>query len=87
MISNVILIVVFNWLRKINFGSAAIVSALMKYLFLYVTASFVISKFMPQTLATKASLILMAWPQLVTALAGAIIAYGIIKLVNRGENA
>ncbi len=80
MISNAILIVVFNSIRKINFGAGAIVSSLVKYLFLYITATFVISKFMTQNLASKASLIMMAWPQLVTALAGALIAFGVIKI-------
>lgn len=81
MISNAILIVVFNWLRKINFGAGAIVASLAKYLFLYITATFVISKIMPQTLAAKAGLVMMAWPQLATALVGAVIAYGVIKMV------
>jgi hypothetical protein len=81
MISNAILIVVFNWLRKVNFGSAAIVSSLAKYLFLYITATFMISKLMPATLASKVSLIMMAWPQLVTALTGGLIAFGVIKIV------
>ena len=85
MISNAILIASFNWLKKFNFGSATIVASLAKYLFLYVTASFVISKLMPQTLASKASLIMMAWPQIVTALVGGLIAFGIIKLVGLRE--
>lgn len=87
MISNAILIVVFNSIRKMNFGSAAIVSSLAKYLFLYITATFVISRFMPQNLASKASLVMMAWPQLVTALAGAVIAFGIIKIMKKDTNA
>lgn len=83
MVSNAILIISFNAVRKFNFGSAVIISSLAKYLFLYLTASFVISKFMPQTLATKAGLVMMAWPQLVTALAGGLIAFGIIKLIKK----
>ena len=81
MISNAILIVVFNWLRKINFGSAAIVSSLAKYLFLYLTSIFVINALMPHNLAVKAMAVMMAWPQLVTALAGALIAFGIVRIV------
>lgn len=81
MVSNAILIVSFNAFKKLNFGSAVIVSSLAKYLFLYLTASFVVSKFMPQTLVTKAGLVMMAWPQLVTALAGGLIAFSVIKIV------
>lgn len=87
MISNAILIVVFNWLRKINFGAGAIVASLAKYAFLYITATFVISKLMPQTLAVKASLVMMAWPQLVTALIGAVVAFGIIKIIKKDVDA
>jgi len=87
MISNAILIVVFSWSRKMHFGASAIVAALAKYLFLYVTALFVIKAIMPNNFAAKAMATMMAWPQLVTALVGAIIAYGIIKLISRGENA
>lgn len=85
MISNAILIIVFNWARKINFGAGVIVSSLAKYLFLYLTASFVISKIMPATLASKATLVMMAWPQLVTALIGALITFGIIKVLKNEE--
>lgn len=86
MISNTILIVVFNWARKIfpddkGFGSAVIVSSLAKYLFLYLTSILVVKTILPETLATKAMAVMMAWPQLVTALIGAVIAFAIIKII------
>ncbi|MEI6040381.1 MAG: ECF transporter S component [Candidatus Berkelbacteria bacterium] len=85
MISNVLLVVVFNKLKDWNFGGAVIASSLVKYVFLSLSAMFVINTFMPQNLVAKAAGIMMTWPQLVTALAGAIIAFGIIKLTKKEE--
>jgi len=87
MISNTILILTFNKFREWNFGAASILATLAKYAFLYLTALLVINVLMPHNLAAKAVGVMMAWPQLVTALAGALIAFGIIKIFNRGENA
>lgn len=85
MISNAILIVTFNSLKKINFASAAVVASLTKYLFLYLTSIIVIKALLPNNLAIKAMGVMMAWPQLVTAILGAVIAFGIIKLNKNGE--
>lgn len=92
MVSNAILIVTFNWARKLNqsskgYATAAIVSSLTKYLFLYLTSILVIKAILPNNLAIKAMGVMMAWPQLVTAILGAVIAYGIIKLNKNGEGA
>jgi hypothetical protein len=92
MISNALLIVVFNWVRKIfpdskGFGSSAILASLTKYLFLYLTSLFVIKAILPSTLATKAMAVMMAWPQLVTALVGAVIAFGIIRILKKDVDA
>lgn len=91
MISNTVLIITFNWARKIfpdakGFGSAAILSSLAKYLFLYLMSILVIKTILPDTLAVKAMGTMMAWPQLVTALAGTLIAFGIIKIIKMGRS-
>jgi len=87
MISNTILIVVFNKLKDWNFGGSAIISSLAKYAFLYLTSIFVIKAILPNTLAVKAMAVMMAWPQLVTALAGAIIAFAVIKIIKKDTDA
>lgn len=87
IISNTILITVFNWSRKIHLGSSVILSSLAKYAFLYLSSVLVIKTILPSVLATKAMAVMMAWPQLVTALAGAIIAFGIINIIKKGTNA
>jgi len=83
MISNAILIVTFNWARKIHFGSGVILSSLAKYAFLYLSSIFIIKTILPDTLAIKAMGVMMAWPQFVTAIIGAILAFGIIKLLSK----
>ena len=85
MISNALLIIVFNLTRKIHFGSAAIVASLAKYLFLYITATFIIKTILPNNFAIKAMATMMAWPQLVTALIGSVIAFGVLKIINNNK--
>jgi len=82
MIANAILILTFNKLKSIHFGSGAIAASMVKYLFLYLSANLIINTLMPHNLAVKAAAIMMSWPQLVTSLAGAVIAFGIIKFVS-----
>jgi hypothetical protein len=83
MISNTILIVVFAYVKKINFGAGAVVASFTKYAFLYFTVTFVVRMISNHSIAAKAAATMMAWPQLVTALAGAVIAFGILKAVQK----
>ena len=86
MISNAILILVFAWVKKINFGAGAVVAAFAKYAFLYATVTFVTKLISNHSIAAKAAATMMAWPQLMTALVGAIIAFGILKVIKKYEN-
>lgn len=83
MISNAILILSFNYFRKINFGSGVIVASLVKYAFLYGTSMIMFNLISNHNLAAKAAATMMAWPQIVTAIVGGTIAFGILKLVRR----
>ena len=72
ILSNIILIAIFYALKKYPF--AGIISAsLAKFIFLFAITSFFIKLSAPLVF-------MMQWPQLVTALAGGLIAVGIIKL-------
>lgn len=72
IISNLALIFVFYVLKK--YPLAGIVSAsLAKFLFLFAITSFFIKLAAP-------FVVMMQWPQLVTALAGGLIAVGIMKI-------
>lgn len=85
MISNAVLVLVFAFFRKNNFWLAAVIASLLKYFFLYATSFVVTNMILQKPVAAKAAATMMTWPQLVTALVGAIIAYGILKVVKTEE--
>ncbi|MCX6762412.1 MAG: ECF transporter S component [Candidatus Moranbacteria bacterium] len=77
ILSNIILIAIFYALKK--YPLAGIISAsLAKFLFLLAISTYFIKIASPL-------LIMMHWPQLFTALAGGLIAVGIIKITKRAE--
>jgi len=77
ILSNIVLIAIFYTLKKYPF--AGIISAsFAKFLFLFAITSFFIKLSAPLVF-------MMQWPQLVTALAGGLIAVGIIKITKRAE--
>lgn len=82
MISNAILVWTFSYFRKINFGSGVVVASLVKYAFLYGTSLIVVNLITNQNIAAKAAATMMAWPQIVTALIGGVIAFGVLKIYN-----
>lgn len=79
MISNAILILIFSYLKKYGFARAAVTASVVKYIFLYTTSYFVTQMIAQKSIALKAATLMMTWPQLATALAGAVIAYFIVK--------
>jgi len=71
ILSNIVLIAIFYALKK--YPLAGIISAsLAKFLFLFVISTYFIK-------ITGSLLVMTQWPQLLTALAGGLIAVGIIK--------
>ncbi len=78
MFANVLLVITFDWLKN-NYWVAVVVSALIKFLFLYLTSSAVINLILKKSLSLKISQML-SWPQLVTALLGGIIVGGLLKV-------
>lgn len=73
MISNAILILTFGYLKDRNYWLAVGVASFLKFLFLFSTGSIVIGLLMKKELADSVAL-MMNWPQLLTALAGGILA-------------
>jgi hypothetical protein len=77
ILSNIVLIAIFYALKK--YPLAGIISAsLAKFLFLFAISTYFIK-------IAGSLLVMMQWPQLVTALAGGLIAVGIIKITKRAE--
>ncbi len=81
MISNAILVFVFSYLQKTNYWFGVILSSLIKYIFLYGSSLIITQLITQKIVAIKAAATMMAWPQLVTALLGGIIAFGVIKIL------
>lgn len=85
MISNAILIVVFSGLRKTNYWAGVLGGTLFKYAFLYLTSTIVVGLISNQSIAAKAAAQMLAWPQIVTAIIGGVIAFGVLKVSSRGR--
>ena len=75
---NTILVVVFNYLKEKNYWLAIVGASLLKFIFLFNTSSIVINLLFKKEVASKVA-IMMSWPQLLTALAGGLIAYCFLK--------
>ena len=79
---NVILILVFSYLGKKNYWLGVISASFLKFIFLAATSSVVIDLLLKKEIAQKVA-IMMSWPQLLTALAGGLIAYLFLKSIKR----
>ena len=77
ILGNIILVVVMDKLRKMNYWLGAAAGAFLKFGLLNGVSSIVFGLLMNRTLAAHVSY-MMSWPQLVTALAGSIAAFGIL---------
>lgn len=78
MISNVILMFIFSFLKDKNFWLAVALSSLAKFLFLFSASSLVIDLLLKKELAENV-ISMMNWPQLITALAGGALAWLFLK--------
>jgi len=79
MLSNALLAIVFGLLYRKNFWLAAISASILKFLFLFST-SFLVSRLIVQEPIAQKAAAMMSWPQLATALLGALVAFSILKL-------
>ena len=82
IIGNAILVLTFSYLSRINYWVGVIVGSLLKFGFLYGTSTVVIGLLINKQVAPAVAQTL-SWPQLVTALAGGILAFGLVKLVRK----
>lgn len=79
---NAMLILIFETLRKKNYWLAVASAGFCKFIFLWGASSFVFNLILPGKIAKGLS-IAMGYPQLLTALAGGVIAYIFLKFTNR----
>jgi len=80
ILSNAILVVCFGLLRKRNYIFSVITASFIKFLFLFSASSYIVSFFIKKPLPTPI-IIMMSWPQLVTALIGGLLAYVVLKKI------
>ena len=74
IMGNVLLVLVFDLLRRRNFFLGVVPGALLKFSFLFLTSNYLIHFFVKEAVASKIA-VMMSWPQLVTALLGGAVAY------------
>jgi uncharacterized membrane protein len=82
MISNAILIGLFAYLYKSHFSVGVIIGGLTKFAFLYAIVTWLMGTMLAEPLVSKLA-IMMGYPQFITALAGGLIAYIILKGIKK----
>ena len=82
IVGNAILVVTFGYLRSKNYWLGLVSGSVLKFAFLFGTSSIVINLLLNQKVATSVA-VMMSWPQLVTALAGGLLAYGFLQGTKR----
>lgn len=83
MISNAVLIFTFNHFYKKNYWLGVAMASAFKYAFLLITSQTLVNFLMKGAPAARAVVIMMSWPQLVTALVGGIVAYFFLKFIKK----
>ncbi|MBU1446154.1 iron hydrogenase [Patescibacteria group bacterium] len=83
MLSNVILVTIFNYFKKNNFWEGLIVGSTAKTAFLFLTSTLIMQTFAPSKTIADQIVIMMSWPQFITALGGGILAFGILKALKK----
>ncbi len=75
---NILLVYVFNLLRKKNYWLGLVPAALLKFSLLFFMSNVLIGLFIKGQVASNIA-VMMSWPQLITAVSGGIIAYFIVR--------
>ena len=83
--ANIIFVLSFGFLKERNFWLAAISASFLMFLFLFLSSSYIINFFIEGTLPAKIA-VMMSWPQLITALAGSLIAFFVLKASKKTQN-
>jgi len=82
---NIILVLVFNLLKRKNYWLAIAGAGFLKFGFLAITSSIAVNLFIRGPVANQLAF-MMSWPQLITALCGGFLAYLLLKMMNYYED-
>jgi hypothetical protein len=81
IVGNAVLVIAFSYLKNVNFWLGLVVGALLKFVFLCGMSSIIVGLLINKQLAPTVAQ-MMNWPQLATAIAGGIVAFGALRLLN-----
>lgn len=82
MIANALYIKTFSYGRRFGFWISAGIAALLKFIFLTLSVIFLLPNLLiPEAVERVA--VLLTWPQLVTAIIGACIAFPVLKILKK----
>jgi hypothetical protein len=82
ILSNIIFVCIFHWLRLKNYWLAAGSASIIKFIFLFAVSQMLFQLFLSQTLSGNLAM-MMSWNQLYSAALGSVIAYGFLKAIKR----
>jgi len=84
MVSNALLVIMFQFLKTQSFFWAVFISSAIKFIFLWASSFVIIGLLLKQELAGKV-LVMLSWPQFFTALAGGLLAFLVIKFLTKNK--
>jgi len=79
---NALLVLTFSKLKGKGFWLGAVSASLIKFIFIWSAGYILVHSVLTGSVA-KSVLIMISWPQLVTAISGAAIAYFVLKLIKK----
>lgn len=82
IVSNIILILTFDFLRKRNYWKGIIYGSVAKFLLLSISGIILVKIFEWNSLA-KIIAVMFSWQQLLTALSGGIVAYAVLRVLKK----
>ncbi len=82
MVGNVLLVLLFHYLKSSNFVFKVVPASIVKFLFLWQVTEQIMTRMLPDAVIANLS-VMMTWPQLVTALIGGLITFALLKTLKR----
>jgi hypothetical protein len=83
IIGNILLVLLFNYFNKKNFWLGVVIASFVKFIFIYSLATLLATEFIKSPMFAKVVGLSMGYLQLVSALAGGIIAWVFLKFIKR----
>ena len=82
ILGNAALVVAFDYFGKKNYWLGMVTGSILKFGIIFGTSSIVTNMIVSQQVAAKVA-VMMSWPQMVTAFAGGLVAYGFLRATRK----